>query len=375
MDLTPLDTELLQSTVRLSIPLALAAIGETVAERTGMLNIGLEGMMLSGALGAVLGGHALGDPLLGAVCGAVAGALVAAIASLFMITLKADQVVVGVGLVLFAGGLTTFLFREYVEPGTKIGPLPAHAIPLLSDIPLVGPALFDQNVLAYAAYILVLGTALIVNRSSWGLMIRAAGQGPRALDASGHSVTLTRWFGMVFAGALAGLGGAYLSVGQLGSFNENMTNGRGYIALAAVVFGGWAISRVVGACLIFGGVNALQLRLQAIGGTTLGTWIGLAVVVVIVAGLVIARRVRPARAGRATAAAASSLLRSGGAVVLAVLAVVGAVVLVIAKPEAHLPTQLYGGLPYVCALLVLAGFGRTRAAPAALTLPYDRDSR
>ena len=373
MDLTPLDTNLLQSTVRLSVPLALAAVGETVAERTGMLNIGLEGMMLSGALGAVLGGYASGDPIIGVICGAIGGALVAAIASLFMITLRADQVVVGVGLVLFAGGLTTFLFREYVPQGTKVGPLPSHAIPLLADIPAVGRALFDQNVLVYAAYIVIAGTAIIVNRTSWGLFIRAAGQGPRALDASGHSVTLTRWFGMLFAGAMSGLGGAYLSVGQLGSFNENMTAGRGYIALAAVVFGGWAIPRVIGACAIFGGVNALQLRLQAIGGTTVGTWVGLAIVVTLIAGLVIAKRLRGARAHRS--AGVASLGGSLVVVVVALVAVAGSVALVVTRPEAHLPSQIYIALPYVCALLVLAGFGRTRSAPAALTLPYERDSR
>lgn len=374
MDLTPLDSELLQATVRLSVPLALAAVGETVAERTGMLNIGLEGMMLSGALGAILGGQWSGNPYMGAVFGAVGGALVAAIAALFMIALRADQVVVGVGLVLFAGGLTTFLFREYVPQGTKVGPMPAHAIPLLSEIPLLGPALFDQNLMVYAAYALIAGTALVVNRTSWGLIIRAAGQGPRALDASGHSVILTRWFGMLFAGALAGLGGAFLSVGQLGSFNENMTSGRGYIALAAVVFGGWAISRVVGACLIFGGVSALQLRLQAIGGTTVGTWVGLAIVVVLLVTLVATKHLRSRRMDQLVAAAGAHPRRAVLALI-GLLAIVGAGALVIIQPEWHLPSQLYAALPYICALLVLAGFGRTRAAPAALTLTYDRDSR
>lgn len=374
MDLTPLDADLMQSAVRLSVPLALAALGETVAERTGMLNIGLEGMMLSGAFGAILGGSATGDPVLGALIGAVAGALMAAVASLFMITLRADQVVVGVGLVLFAGGLTTFLSREYISPGTKIGPLASHEVPLLSDIPLIGPALFDQNWLVYSTYVLIAGTALVVNRTSWGLLIRAAGQGPRALDASGHSVILVRWFGMLFAGAMAGLGGAYLSVGQLGTFNENMTNGRGYIALAAVVFGGWAISRVVGACLIFGGVNALQLRLQAIGGTTEGTWIGLAAVILVIATVVVIRRYRSDSATR-SAGLSVRPRQTLGVVSVALVAALASVTLVLANPEAHLPSQLYVGLPYVCALFVLAGFGRTRAAPAALTLPYDRDSR
>jgi ABC-type uncharacterized transport system permease subunit len=374
MDLTPLDTDLLQSTVRLSVPLALAAVGETVAERTGMLNIGLEGMMLSGAFGAILGGHLAGDPAFGVICGALAGALMAAIASLFMITLRADQVVVGVGLVLFAGGLTTFMFREYLPQGTRIGPLESHAIPGLSAIPVIGPALFDQNNLVYCTYFLIAATALVINRTSWGLFIRAAGQGPRALDASGHSVTLTRWFGMIFAGAMSGLGGAYLSVGQLGTFNENMTNGRGYIALAAVVFGGWAISRVVGACILFGGITALQLRLQAIGGTTFGTWIGLALIVIVFGGIVIAKRFRGGGPSKATGAASWSF-KSVIAVIGVLAAIGGAIALVVTKPAVHLPSQLYIALPYVCALVVLAGFGRTRAAPAALTLPYDRDSR
>lgn len=374
MDLTPLDTDLLQATVRLSVPLALAAVGETIAERTGMLNIGLEGMMLSGAFGAILGGHLTGDPLLGAICGALAGALMAAIASLFMITLRADQVVVGVGLVLLAGGLTTFLFREYIPQGTRVGPLESHAVPLLSDIPAIGPALFDQNILVYSTYVLIAATALIVNRTSWGLIIRAAGQGPRALDASGHSVTMTRWFGMIFAGAMSGLGGAYLSVGQLGSFNENMTNGRGYIALAAVVFGGWAISRVVGACILFGSITALQLRLQAIGGTTLGTWIGLGVIVIGFAAIVITKRIRAG--GTANAGSTSTWTpKALVAIVLALAAIGGAIALVLTQPDVSLPSQLYIALPYICALVVLAGFGRTRAAPAALTLPYDRDSR
>ncbi|GAA1694463.1 hypothetical protein MMUR_28770 [Mycolicibacterium murale] len=366
VDLSPFDSDLVRSTVQLSVPLILAATGETVAERTGMLNIGLEGMMLSGAFGAVLGGYLAGDPMIGVLIGALAGAAMAALAALFMITLRADQVVVGVGIGLLAIGLTTFLFRQYIPVGTKVGPLPNIEIPLLSQLPVVGTALFNQNALFYIAVALVVGTTIVLRHTSWGLFIRAAGQAPRALDSAGHGVSATRWFGMLFAGAMAGLGGAYLSVGQLGSFNENMTAGRGYIALAAVVFGGWVVSRVVAACLVFGGVNALQLRLQAIGGTTVGVWVAVWLLTFAagVAYMINSLRKQRLRDG-------STRIRLG----ITLLVVGLASWLLVAAPQTALPSQIYTALPYICALVVLAGFGRSRAAPKALTVPYDRSSR
>lgn len=357
---SPFDGDWLQSSVQLSVPIGLAALGENVAERSGMLNIGLEGFMLGGAFGAVLGGHYFGGALFGLVSGALCGMLLAALGALFMINLRADQVVVGVGLVLVAQGSTSFLFRRYLgEAIAPVGPLLPIRIPVLADIPFFGRALFDQNIVVYLGYGLVIAVALMLGRTGWGLIIRAAGQAPRALDASGHGVAATRWFGMLVAGALAGLGGAYLSVGQLGSFNENMSNGRGYIALAAVVFGGWRIGRILIACLLFGGVNALQLRLQAIGGTTEAVWgVLLGIVVIAVAYAMWRRQVRtPVRGSIAIAAA------------------VGAIWLVVAAPSVSLPAQLYTALPYICALVVLAGYGRTNAAPRELAIPYDKASR
>jgi simple sugar transport system permease protein len=356
----PFDGDWLQSSVRLSVPIALAALGENIAERTGMLNIGLEGFMLSGAFGAVLGGHYFGGAPFGLVAGALAGMLLAALGAFFMINLRADQVVIGVGLVLVGQGATSFLFRRYLGAQTAaVGPLLPIRIPLLADIPFFGGALFDQNIVVYLGYGLAVGVVIMINRTGWGLIIRAAGQAPRALDASGHSVAATRWFGMLAAGALAGLGGAYLSVGQLGSFNENMSSGRGYIALAAVVFGGWRIGRILIACLLFGGVNALQLRLQAIGGTTDAVWgVILGIVVLAVAYAVWRRQVQtPWGFGVSIAAAAAAIW------------------LVIAAPSVSLPAQVYTALPYICALVVLAGYGRTNAAPKELAIPYDKASR
>jgi len=361
--LSPLDVAWLAATIRLSTPLILAALGELVAERTGMLNIGIEGMMLAGSLGAVAGAAVTGSLVLGTIIGGCCGLALAAIAAALTIQLRADQVIIGVGLVLFGRGVTDFAFREWLrERSIDAGPIKAFAIPGLSELPVVGSALFKQNFIVYFAYLLVPAVWFVLYRTSWGLVIRGAGEKPKALDACGISVPAVRWVGMATVGFLAGVAGAYLSIGQLGSFNEGMSAGKGYIALAAVIFGGYRPLAVVGACLLFGGVDALQLRLQPVAGVPASVWLVLLAGFVAGVAAIAVKSWRSAR--RPTVLAAQA---GGGAVVAGVL-----VALVITTPAVSLPTQLWIGMPYIAALAVLAGLGTSSNAPKALTVPYDR---
>jgi simple sugar transport system permease protein len=222
--------------------------------------------------------------------------------------------------------------------------------------------LFTQNLVVYFAYLVVPLVWLVLYRTSWGLVIRGAGERPRALDASGISVPAVRWIGMATVGFLAGVGGSYLSIGQLGSFNEGMSAGKGYIALAAVIFGGYRPFGVAGACLLFGGVDALQLRLQPAAGVAASVWLVLAMSVVVAVAIAVrrARRTRPAA-------------RSIALPIVAGAASVGLLLwLAVSTPDISLPTQLWIGLPYIAALAVLAGIGRSGRAPRALTVPYNR---
>lgn len=349
------DAALLAAAIALTTPLLLAAIGELFSERAGAMNIGLEGMMLTGALVAYMVADASGSLALAIVCGAAGGAALAVIMAALSIEARADQIVVGIGLNVLALGITSFAFREEYGSGAQVivGRLPNVDIPLLSEIPVVGQALFQQDVLVYLAYLMVPAAFFILRSTSWGVAVRACGELPDAIDTAGLSVRLVRWSATLCAGVGAGLGGAYLVVGQTGLFTENMSAGRGFLAFAAVIFAKWTPFGVLGACFLFGAADALQLRLQAEDSIPSEVWV---------------------LAALAAAAFALWKLREGEArrMVVPLAVAAAAVVLAVQEPAIKLPSQLWLAAPYALALVALAGLvGRARM-PKALAVPYVR---
>lgn len=267
---------LFASTVRAATPLILAALGGIFSERSGVVNIALEGIMLIGAFFAMLIsylGQQMGLPpfisaLSGAIGAVVFGFLISMIHAVVSIRYRADQVVSGVAINILALGLTGFLLQQIFNTSgnsPSVPNLPAWPIPLLSSIPVIGPIFFNQPPIVYAALIAVPVSAFVLFRTPLGLRIRAVGEHPKAADTVGINVFQLRYLGVALSGVLAGLGGAYLSLGQLNIFTEGMTNGRGFIALAAVIFGKWNPWGALGACLLFGLADAVQISLQNAG--------------------------------------------------------------------------------------------------------------
>jgi len=260
-----ISTAFVASTMRLAVPLMLAATGEVISERAGILNVGLEGMMLTGAFTAALASDVTGNPWLGAVAGALGGAALASVHGAIVINWGGDQVVSGLALNLGALGLTTFLSRRILGTDqSEVAGLGPVDIPVLSDLPFFGPVFFAQSPFFYFA--IAAGAALgwFLFRSRPGLAWRSAGEDPDALDSVGQSVMRTRWTALLVCGALAGIGGASISLAQLFSFIENMTGGRGFIALALVIVTRWRPMWAVGVAIFFASADALALRIQAL---------------------------------------------------------------------------------------------------------------
>ena len=255
-------TLILSSAVRLFAPLAFAGSGEYVAEQSGTLNISIEAMMLSGAFFGIYGTSVLGSVSGGLVVGAVAGLLVAILHANFSHRLSANTFVVAIALNVFVLGLTSFLL-ETIELEPRQADL-VH-IPLLEDIPLVGKPLFVNRWPIYLLVVVIPLSWWLVHRTRWGLEVRASGEDPQAADVTGIDVNKRRRQSVYYCGLLSGLGGAYLSVAQVGLFNQNMTAGRGFIVNAAVIFGGWTLRGTIGGCFLFGAAYALRLALPALG--------------------------------------------------------------------------------------------------------------
>jgi simple sugar transport system permease protein len=258
--------EFLAAAVRTGTPLALAALGETVVERAGVINIGLEGIVLAGAFGGLL---AAGSGLVAGFAGAVvAGVVVAALFALFTVSMRADQIITGVAVNLLVVGLTGALYRGiYGATGAALtipttGTLP---IPLLSRIPLVGPALFDQAPPTYVADCVAPLLAWWLYRSRSGRELRAVGERPDAARAAGVAPASVRWIAILLGGVLGGVGGGMLVLSQAGTFAEGMSAGRGFIAIAIVALGRWHPLGVLAAALLFGAASALQFLFQAMG--------------------------------------------------------------------------------------------------------------
>ncbi|HEU4494214.1 MAG TPA: ABC transporter permease [Rubrobacteraceae bacterium] len=260
--LTSLGT-LLASTIRNATPLIFAALGGMFSERSGVVNIGLEGLMLISAFAGVVGAFLSGSSLVGLGFGLAAGLLFALIHALMCITFEADQIISGTAINLLALGGTGFLMVLIFGSGgtsPRVSGFKEVAIPLLSDIPLIGPALFNQSLLVYLMYALIPITWFVVFRTPFGLRLRATGEVPEAVDTAGVSVARMRYYGVALSGLLAALGGVYLSMGILSAFTENMTVGRGFIALAALIFGRWNPIGAAGAALLFGFGLALSFQ-------------------------------------------------------------------------------------------------------------------
>jgi ABC-type uncharacterized transport system permease subunit len=254
--------------IRMATPIALAGIGEVYLERSGIINLGMEGIMLVGAFFAVLGAAASGSAVLGLLTAIVAATVLGLVFGFAVITLRANQIVAGAAINIGALGLTSFLSR--VVFGIRalpiqvagIGPWP---VPVLSKIPFIGRVFFQHSPVVYFTYALILFATFVLYRTTWGLKIRSVGEHPRAADTVGINVYAWRYATTLLNGLLCGIAGASLSLAHLNTFVDNMTAGRGFIALAAVIFGRWNPFGAALAALLFGAADALQLRFQAFG--------------------------------------------------------------------------------------------------------------
>ncbi len=274
--------------------LAFGATGEWVAERSGTLNISIEAMFLAGAFAAAMGMDRSGSEVIALFCGMAAGLSVALVQAQMSHRLVANQFVVGLTLNILVLGLASFLASE-LDPVTQKSA--TYAVPLLSDIPLVGTAMFDRSWLFYLIYPVVPLCWWIVYRTRWGLEVRSVGENPQSADVSGIDVNKRRRQSIYVVGLTAGIGGTYLVLAAVGQFEDSIVGGRGFIALIAVIFGGWTLRGTIGGCILFGAVLSFRLSLPALGYDVNGDLLAsLPFIVTIVAMSVFATRVRPPHA-------------------------------------------------------------------------------
>ena len=284
--------------LRFATPLLFGALGGIVSERSGVVNIGIEGMMLTGCYFGIYGADIGGSWVIGLVVAMVAGGVLALVHAVFSITLRADQIVGGVAINLLALGITGYLYVEhYGEQGTPddVSRVPDVTLPLIKDIPFVGDAIGKTNLMTWLAILLVIVLAVFLFRTPQGLRLRSVGEHPRAAETVGLSVIRTRYLAVIASGVFAALGGAYLSIGFLGSFNQNLTAGRGYIALAVVICGRWRPGGALAFACLFGFSSALAQRLPAFSesGATLFQALPYVLTIIAVAGVI--GRSRPPR--------------------------------------------------------------------------------
>jgi simple sugar transport system permease protein len=299
---TVFSASLIASMLVFATPLTFGAIGGMFSERSGVVNIALEGMMLMGAFFGIYGADKTGSWFLGVVIGALAGGLLALVHAFFSVTLRADQIVSGVALNFLALGITGYFFNQLYHGGSipaNIPRIPNVSIPWVKDQSFIGPAFGDLNLMIWVAIALVPLSYVIVFKTAIGLRIRACGEHPRAADTVGIDVYAVRYASVIVSGMLAALGGAFLSVGFVGTFTENMTAGRGFIALAALIFGNWKPFGAFGAACLFGLSTALafQLPVYSSSAATLFQILPYVLTLVAVAG-VIGRTIPPAADGR-----------------------------------------------------------------------------
>jgi general nucleoside transport system permease protein len=290
------------ATIVAATPLTLAALGGVMSERSGVVNIALEGIMLTAAFvgyAAALFSHSLGVGILAAI---LSGMLIAALHAVLSIEFLVDQIVSGTVINILAVGITGVFYRTFIQEATVRGPgtLPVWKIPLLGDLPVVGSIFFQHQAVTYAMLVLVVAVHLVLFNSVWGLRTRACGEHPQAADTAGISVKRVRYVNVISSGALGGLGGAYFTIQQIGNFLPNITGGRGFIALAAMIFGKWTPIGAFFASLLFACADALGARLQYLGVRLPYQFLGMlpyVLTIVVVAGAM-GRAVAPAAVGR-----------------------------------------------------------------------------
>lgn len=298
--------QVLAASVRLATPLVFTAMGEIFSERSGVMNIGVEGIMLLGGFAGFSVAVLTENIWLGLLAGVLVGALMGAIFAFITVTLRSDQIVTGLAFMILSSGVAIYFYRiqfgkmKIIPQIDPFGPF----FPALSDLPIIGPLLFNQNILTWLMLLLVPVCAFLIYRTRFGLRMSAVGETPSAADTVGINVFSLRYLCVIFGGALAGLGGAYFPLAELGFYSNSMVGGRGFIALALVVFGRWNPFLVLGGGLLFGLIDAIQVRMQFLG--------------------------------------------------------------------AAIPSQFLIMLPYLLTILVIL-IGRTRKAPASLTVPYVRE--
>jgi general nucleoside transport system permease protein len=294
---------LLQNTLRTATPVVLCALGCLMSEQVGIMNIGVDGMMLMGAFFAVLGSYLFGSWAMGLALVMVVGILLGLFYYVFSVKFKSDEFIIGVALNILAGGLTVFLLRTLFGvkgsfSGPGIVPLPTIRIPWLESIPVLGPILSGNTLLVYVSWLLVLGCWLFLYKTPLGFHLRASGEAPEALRASGRSPEKMKRLASVLCGVLATLSGAHLSLGYLTMFSENMSASRGYVAVACVIFGGSNPPRVFMAALLFGFIDALGMRLQKYIPSEVTSMAPYVVTVVMMVAVVLYRRSRQAARAR-----------------------------------------------------------------------------
>lgn len=259
---------LLSGTIRVSIPILLAALGDVYVQRAGILNLGLEGTMLMGALAGFAGVYFTGSLMAGLLAAVLVCVLFSLIMAFLSITIKCNQVIAGTAITILGTGLSAYLFRvifgiKQLPPTVKTFP-PLECFGL-ADLPFIGPILFNHNAMVYIGLALVVVTAFVMNHTTFGLKVKAVGEHPRAADSKGIHVARIRYICLMIEGAYAGLAGAFLSIGYMNTFMDGMIRGRGFIAVAVVIFARWNPWLVLCGALLFGGADSLQMRLQAIG--------------------------------------------------------------------------------------------------------------
>ncbi len=315
-------TLILDSTVRLAVPVLLACLAGLYSERAGIVDIGLEGKLLASAFGAAAAAAVFGSPWIGLLVGIAVAFGFSAIHGLASINFKGNQTISGVALNFLAAGLTTFLGQSWFHRGgytpqlqqsQRFTPIDLPFAEQLKDVPYIGEVYWElisgQNIITYFAFLAVPVTAWVLFRTRFGLRLRAVGENPKAIDTAGISVTRLRYSALAITAVLVGIGGTYLSIAQSAGFNNNMSNGRGYIALAALIFAKWRPGPALLVCLLFGFLDALQFRLQGVKFPVIG----------------------------------------------------------------EVPVQAIQVLPYVLTIILLAGFIGRAVAPKASGIPYTKD--
>jgi simple sugar transport system permease protein len=261
-------SELIAAIISLSVPMAFAALGEVISERAGVINLGTEGVMLVGAISAFYVSFFFGSNLVGVLLGAAGGALLGLVMAFISISLKQDQILSGLGIYFLGVGLSGFLYEaSFGQVGTtiRITGLPQLPIPILSQIPVIGDSIFSQDIIEYLAFVTLILVIIVVGRTTFGLNIRAVGENPSAADTLGVSVTKIRYAAVIIGATLAGVGGAYLALSSHAFQAENITAGRGFIAVAMVYFGKWRPARAFFGTFLFGAAYLLGAFFQVVG--------------------------------------------------------------------------------------------------------------